>query len=189
MLWGVLFFFSANPSGGNFAYSLFGNDQGTYLPKYNEYFVRVTANANIGNGYNMISLFQTEEVLFNRAEAYVYKGDGTNALADLNTFLSLRVSGYNPVTHTLTIAKNNAFYNTTNSGGALLQTIIDFRRREFMHEGMRWFDILRYKIPVMHNVLGNDGKSTTVMLSATDNRRVLQIPQEVSLSGVPQNPR
>jgi starch-binding outer membrane protein, SusD/RagB family len=186
---GQSLYFGSIPSGGSWAYSLFGSDRGVYLPKYNEYFVRVTANANIGNGYNMVPLFQTEEVLFNRAEAYVYKGDGTGALADLNTFLSLRISGYNAATHNLTIAKNNAFYGTTNSAGALLQTILDFRRREFMHEGMRWFDILRYKIPVTHNVLGNDGKSSTITLSATDNRRVLQIPQEVSLSGIPQNPR
>ena len=186
---GRLLYFSPNPSGGNWAYSVFGNDQGFYLPKYNEYFVRVTANANIGNGYNMIPLFQTEEVLFNRAEALVYKGDGAGALADLNTFLSLRIRSYSPATHNLTIAKNNAFYGTTNSGGALLQTILDFRRVEFMHEGMRWFDLLRYKVPVTHNILGNDGKSKTITLSATDNRRVLQIPQEASLSGVPANPR
>jgi starch-binding outer membrane protein, SusD/RagB family len=183
-------FFGPNPSGGNWAYSVFGNDRGFYLPKYNEYFVRVTANANIGNGYNMVPLFQTEEVLFNRAEAYVYKGDGAGALADLNTFLSLRVANYNPATHNLTIAKNNAFYGTSNSSGALLQTILDLRRREFIHEGMRWFDVLRYKIPVTHNVLLPDGRNgTPITLSATDNRRVLQIPQEATLSGVPQNPR
>ncbi|MDZ7898370.1 MAG: RagB/SusD family nutrient uptake outer membrane protein [Arcicella sp.] len=196
---GRTLFLGRNPSGGDWAYSLFGNDQGTYLPKYNEYFVRVTANANIGNGYNMVPLFQTEEVLFNRAEALVYKGDGAGALADLNTFLSLRVGTtqadrsivYNPAVHTLTIAKNNAFYGTTNSAGALLQTILDFRRCEFMHEGMRWFDILRYKLPVTHNILSDDGitNRSTITLSPTDNRRVLQIPQEASLSGVPQNPR
>ena len=182
-------YFGANPSGGALAYSLFGSDRGVYLPKYNEYFVRVTANANIGNGYNMISLFQTEEVLFNRAEAYLYKGDATSALADLNTFLSLRVKSYVPATHNLTIAKNNAFYGTTNSGGALLTTILDYRRREFMHEGMRWFDILRYKLPVTHNMLSADGKSSTITLTADDKRKVLQIPQEVSLSGLAQNPR
>ncbi len=186
---GQSLYFGANPSGGSWAYSLFGSDRGVYLPKYNEYFVRVSANANIGNGYNMIPLFQTEEVLFNRAEALVYKGDGTGALADLNTFLSLRIAGYNPASHNLTTAKTNAFYGTTNSAGALLQTILDFRRREFMHEGMRWFDILRYKLAVNHNILSNTGTSTTITLSATDNRRVLQIPQEASLSGVPANPR
>ena len=142
----------------------------------------------------MNPLFTTEEALLNRAEAYVYKGDGTNCLADLNTFLSLRVGTlnpntgqiiFNPAIHNLTIAKNNAFYNTTNSGGALLQTIIDFRRREFMHEGMRWFDLLRYNVLVTHvNFNG-----TSQVLAAGDKRRVLQIPQESSLSGMPLNPR
>ena len=178
-------YFGTNPAGGNFAYSLFGSENGVYIPKYNELFVRVNPSANIGNGYNMNPLFTTEEVLFNRAEAYLNKGDGTNCLADLNTFLSLRITAYNPALHTLTIAKNNAFYNTTNSGGALLQTILDYRRREFMHEGMRWFDILRYKIPVTHNNL-NGTKQT---LAADDKRKVLQIPQESVLSGMPLNPR
>ena len=186
---GLSLFYGANPSGGAFAYQLFGSEQGVYLPKYNEYFVRVTANANIGDGYNMIPLFQTEEVLFNRAEALLYKGDGAGSLADLNTFLSLRISSYNPATHNLTIAKNNAFYGTTNSSGALLQTILDFRRREFMHEGMRWFDLLRYKVAVTHNVRASDGKITTITLAADDKRKVLQIPQEVSLSGLTANPR
>ena len=178
-------YFGANPAGGNFAYSLFGSENGIYLPKYNELFVRVTASADIGNGYNMNPLFTTEEVLFNRAEAYLNKGDGTNCLADLNTFLSLRIAGYNPALHTLTIAKNNAFYGTTNSSGALYQSLIDYRRREFMHEGMRWFDILRFKIPVTHKNIGG----TQQILTADDKRRVLQIPQEASLSGMPLNPR
>ncbi|PWK27841.1 SusD-like starch-binding protein associating with outer membrane [Arcicella aurantiaca] len=178
-------YFGANPAGGSFAYSLFGSDNGVYLPKYNEYFVRINSSANIGNGFNMNPLFTTEEVLFNRAEAYLYKNDVTNCLADLNTFLSLRIANYSPASHTLTVAKNNAYYGTTNTSGALLQTIIDYRRREFMHEGMRWFDLLRYKIPVTHYNI--DGTSQT--LTATDKRRVLQIPQEASLSGMALNPR
>ena len=195
---GRALFFGPNPSSGDWAYSVFGNDQGFYLPKYNEYFVRVSANANIGNGYNMIPLFQTEEVLFNRAEALIYKGDGAGALADLNTFLSLRVGtrnpttglfAYNPAAHTLTLAKNNAFYGNANSASNLLLTVLNFRRIEFMHEGMRWFDLLRYKAPITHNVIASDGKVTTVTLTADDKRKVLQIPQEVSLSGLTQNPR
>jgi starch-binding outer membrane protein, SusD/RagB family len=184
---GRTLYFGTNPAGGSFAYSLFGGENGVYLPKYNELFVRVSAGANIGNGYCMNPLFTTEEVLFNRAEAYLYKNDGTNCLADLNTFLSLRIANYTPASHTLTIAKNNAYYGATSAqaGGALLQTIIDYRRREFMHEGMRWFDLLRYKIPVTHK--NQDGTSQT--LAADDKRRVLQIPQESSLSGMTLNPR
>jgi starch-binding outer membrane protein, SusD/RagB family len=194
-LYGTDFNPAPHPAGGAFTYQRFSiNNTSTLLPKYNELFIRISPSANIGNGYNMNPLFTTEEALLNRAEAYVYKGDGTNSLADLNTFLSLRVGTlnvstgqiiYNPSIHTLTIAKNNAFYNTTNSGGALLQTIIDYRRREFIHEGMRWFDLLRYNVPVTHvNFNG-----TSQVLAAGDKRRVLQIPQEASLSGMPLNPR
>ncbi len=178
-------YFGGSPSGGSFSYSLFGNENGVYLPKFNEYFVRVSPSSNIGNGYNMIPLFTTEEVLFNRAEANLYLGNGAACLADLNTFLSLRIASYNPASHTLTTAKNNAWYGTTNTGGALLQTIIDFRQMEFMHEGLRWFDILRYELDVTHN--NQDGSSQT--LAADDKRKVLQIPQEAVLAGMPLNPR
>lgn len=179
-------FSGANPSGGAWAYQLFSiNNETSLLPKYNEFFVTTSPTSNIGSGYNMNPLFTTEEVLLNRAEAYLYKGDGTNCLADLNTFLSQRILNYVPATHNLTIAKNNAFYGTTNSSGALLQTIIDFRRREFIHEGMRWFDLLRYKIPVTHT----NFNGTSQTLAADDKRKVLQIPQEASLSGMPLNPR
>jgi starch-binding outer membrane protein, SusD/RagB family len=176
----------ANPSGGAFAYDVYGaSDEFLNIPKYNELFVRLNPSSLIGNGYLMIPVLTTEEVLLNRAEAYLYKGDGTNCLADLNTFLSLRILNYTPATHNLTIAKNNAFYRTTNTGLALLQTILDFRRREFIHEGMRWFDVLRYGIEVTHTVRGG----TNIVLKADDKRRVLQIPQEASLSGLPLNPR
>jgi starch-binding outer membrane protein, SusD/RagB family len=196
-LYGTDFNPAPNPSGGAFLYQRFSiNNESTLLPKYNELFISVSPSANIGNAYNMNPLFTTEEVLLNRAEAYLYKNDGTNCLADLNTFLSQRVGTlnpntgqiiYNPAAHTLTIAKNNAFYGATNaqSGGALLQTIIDFRRREFIHEGMRWFDLLRYNIPVTHT----NFNGTSQTLAAGDKRRVLQIPQEASLSGMPLNPR
>lgn len=178
-------YFGGSPSGGSFSYSLFGNERGVYLPKFNEYFVRVSPSSNIGNGYNMIPLFTTEEVLFNRAEANLYLGNETACLADLNTFLSLRITSYSAASHTLTTTKNNAWYGTTNTKGALLQTIIDFRQMEFMHEGLRWFDILRYKVAVTHD--NQDGTSQT--LAADDKRKVLQIPQESVLAGMPLNPR
>ncbi len=182
---GRALFFSTQPGGGSLSYSLFGSERGVYLPKYNELFVRINPSADIGNGYLMMPLFTTEEVLFNRAEAYVYKGNTEGALGDINTFLSLRIANFDPKLHTLTVAKNNAFYRTTNANNGLLNCILDYRRKEFIHEGMRWFDLLRYKRPVVHTNI--DGSSQT--LSATDNKRVLQIPQEVVLSGMEQNPR
>jgi starch-binding outer membrane protein, SusD/RagB family len=179
-------FDNPNPSGGLWAYDVYGGTpEFLNLPKYNELFVRLNPSSNIGNVYLMMPALTTEEVLFNRAEAYLYKNDYTNCLADLNTFLSLRILNYVPATHNLTVAKNNAFYGTTNTIAAIRQTLLDCRRREFIHEGMRWFDILRYNIPVTHNVIGK----TSITLAADDKRRALQLPQEASLSGLPLNPR
>lgn len=68
---------------------------------------------------------------------------------------------------------------------ALVLTALDFRRAEFLHEGMRWFDILRWHIPVTHSRIS--GESST--LTPDDDRRVLQIPATAELSGLEKNPR
>ncbi len=178
-------YFGEQPGGGSLSYSLFGSERGVYLPKFNELFVRVNPSADIGNGYIMVSLFTTEEVLFNRAEAYLNKGNTAAFLNDINTFLSLRIDGYTANTHNLTVAKNNAFYGTNSTNEALFETLLYYRRVEFMHEGLRWFDLLRFKVPITHNNI-NGGSQ---VLAADDKRRVLQIPQESALSGMPLNPR
>jgi hypothetical protein len=55
-----------------------------------------------------------------------------------------------------------------------------------MHEGLRWFDIKRFQIPVTH-VLA-DGSA--IGLDADDNRQVLQIPQAaIDIGGLQPNPR
>jgi hypothetical protein len=64
-------------------------------------------------------------------------------------------------------------------------TLLDFKRAEFVQEGMRWFDLLRYNIPVTHTT--TDGQVLT--LEADDKRRVFQIPESAKLSGVELNPR
>jgi hypothetical protein len=174
-------------TGGNFAFSLYSISEGTHMlvPKIDEYFVKLSVNAEIGNPYVMVPLFTVEEVLFNRAEAYTYTGNTTAAIADLNTYASARINNYSPVTHNITAAKINAAFNTTNLQNGLIQAILFYKRAEFIHEGMRWFDILRYKLPVVHTT--RDGQTLT--LTADDPRKVLQIPQSTSLSGLSPNPR
>jgi len=68
---------------------------------------------------------------------------------------------------------------------ATLATLLDFKRAEFVQEGMRWFDLLRYNLPVTHNT--TDGQK--LVLAASDKRRVFQIPESARLSGVELNPR
>jgi len=59
------------------------------------------------------------------------------------------------------------------------------KRAEFVQEGMRWMDILRLKMPVTHMTT----KGEVFELAADDKRKLIQLPEEVTLSGVPSNPR
>ena len=133
----------------------------------------------------MVPLFTVEEVLFNQTEAYAYTGNITAALANLNTYASTRINNYNPITNNITADKINAVFGTTDIKQGLIKAVLYYKRAEFIHEGMRWFDILRYKIPVVHTTI--DGQTMT--LGPDDLRRVLQIPQSTSLSGLAPNPR
>ncbi|MGX5817709.1 RagB/SusD family nutrient uptake outer membrane protein [Chitinophaga lutea] len=159
--------------------------QNYLMPKINEYFVRTSVNAEIGLGYIMVPLFTTEEVLFNRAEAYAYLNNTTAAIADLNTYASTRINNYDPVDNLISTTRIRQYYGITDARTGIIRTILDFKRAEYAQEGMRWFDILRYRIPVTH--MTTDGEVIT--LTGDDPRRLFQIPPSAGESGVPQNPR
>ncbi|HJU46078.1 MAG TPA: RagB/SusD family nutrient uptake outer membrane protein [Chitinophagaceae bacterium] len=169
----------------SFINQTYGGDNTVYIPKVNEYFVRRSVNADIGTAYVMVPLFTMEEALFSRAEAFVYVNNTAAAIDLLNIYLGTRINNYNPAIHTLTGPKAMTYYSTTNLQLALINLIIDYRQAEFIHEGMRWFDILRYDIPVQH--LLEDG--TTITLAAGSKQRLFQLPQSVTLSGLALNPR
>ncbi len=175
-----------NVTGGRWVYPVYyyGN-QDYFVPKLTEYFVKASVNAEIGDPYVMTPLFTTEEVLFNRAEANVYLGNTSAALQDLNLFASKRINNYISSQHTLTTTKIRNYYGIDDVKEALIQTILDFKRAEFIQEGMRWFDIQRYKLPVTHYTVTGQ----TIVLTQDDKRRVLQLPQSVLTSGIELNPR
>jgi starch-binding outer membrane protein, SusD/RagB family len=68
---------------------------------------------------------------------------------------------------------------------AALNAVLDFKRAFFLHEGMRWFDILRLHIPVTHTTVQGE----TFELTPDDNRRVLQLPSLTKQAGLEPNPR
>jgi hypothetical protein len=179
-------------TGGNFAFSLYsvGGDH-KLVPKINEYFVKVSVNAEIGIPYVMVPLFTVEEVLFNRAEANTYTNNTSAAIADLNVYASTRIDNYSATTHNITAAKINSVFGTTDIREGLIKAILYYKRAEFIHEGMRWFDILRYKLEVIHTTSPDPMGAVTELarLSADDPRKVLQIPASTSLSGLTPNPR
>ena len=150
--------------------------------KFEFLFERTSLTSDVGLYYTIISAFRGEEVLLNRAEAYVQKNQLNLALADLQLYVSRRYEG-NPA---LTLPLLRATYQSTNNQLVTLQYILDERRKEFMHEGLRWFDIKRYQMPVQHRL----ENGTTITLESDDNRKVLQLPQTaLDVGGLEPNPR
>ncbi len=150
--------------------------------KFEFLFERSSLTSDVGLYYTIISAFRGEEVLLNRAESYVFKNDLSLALADLQVYISRRYEG-NP---TLTLQQLRSYYGSNNNQFVTLSFILDERRKEFIHEGLRWFDIKRYQIPVRH-FLEN---GTPIQLEGDDKRQVLQLPQAaLDVGGLEENPR
>lgn len=174
-----------NVSGSFYAYDLYGANPQVYnIPKFYEHFVRENLSANSGQPFNTIPLITGEEALLNRAEAYFWLNNPNAAINDLNAFISQNIDDYNPGTDRVTASKCASYYGTSGSAGIFF-AILDFKRAFFMHEGMRWFDILRLRIPVVHSTQSGE----QIYLAPDDNRRVLQLPALTKQAGLEPNPR
>lgn len=134
-------------------------------------------------------LFSADEALMNRAEAYVLTGKYDLALKDLNDFAAVRIDAYDVTKDLITDQKVLDFYNTTDLKGGLLKNVLDFKRKAFAHEGIRWFDINRHGIEIEHKHYDSNMQETVDILKKGDLRRVFQLPASVTLSGLPMNPR
>jgi hypothetical protein len=163
-----------------------GNETVYNIPKFREHEVKLTVSATTGDPYNMIPLFTAEEVLFNRAEANAMLGNSAQTVADLDIYLSRRIVSYSATADKFSTAKATAFFPTLSVQDALVGTILNFKRQEYMHEGLRWLDIVRLKIPIVHTVF--NGQSS-IALGADDPRRLIQIPQDAVAAGLAANPR
>lgn len=160
--------------------------------KFKELFFETKIGSGFGDPYIMIPLLTADELLMNRAESYVRKAqpDFTLALQDINVFLSTRIRNYNASTHSVTLDKVKAYYNTQDEKQGLINTILDLKRAEFMQEGLRWFDILRHGLTVKHSIVdGNNKLVKTLELGKNDLRRVFQLPQPALKAGLALNPR
>ena len=164
-------------------YPLFirGTD-GYALGKYEFLFERTSITSNVGYNYTIMPVFRGEEVLLNRAEAYVNTGQNSAALADLQIYVNKRYTE-KPI---VTLQSLQNYYRTSDSQAAIMAFIIDERDKEFIHEGLRWFDIKRFNLPVTH--ITETGAAIT--LGENDLRKVLQIPQNaIDVGGLEPNPR
>ncbi len=176
-------FFGPNPTNGTYEESTLGaTPQFINFPKFNAQ----------STGYAVLPLFNMEEVLMNRAEANIRLHNYQAATNDLNSWISKNVENkgssnqnlpYDPSINNVSPASLMAYYGLSQDS-AMIQAVLDFKRVTYMQEGLRWFDILRLKIPVTHTGLG-----INTTLTADDPRRLLQLPLEAPSEGMPLNPR
>lgn len=168
------------------------------------------------NGYGYIHgvtrAFTTNETLLCRAEAKAQLGDLDGAVNDLRMW----AQGYNVQGQmdtlangnvNLTLAKIKNFYNAdgvnpnwapvlhtndicpgwvlSNDQLAVIRCALHFRRLEGIHTGLRWHDIKRYGIEIEHY----QGTDPVRKLVWNDDRRAIQLPQEVINAGMAPNVR
>lgn len=157
--------------------------------RYESLFERSSLNSNVGTPYHIGIMFRGEEVLMNRVEINIYQNKLGEALADLQILTDRRYTGADV---TLTMDLLRAFYGAENDPSftdqdVLLNYLLLERRKEFIGQGYRWFDLKRYQFSVDH--LQSDGVSVD-RLEANDKRKVLQIPPSaVDVGGLEKNPR
>lgn len=174
-----------------------GSDQCSFIPKYPNR-LETSNGSSFGIPNTIIPLFTMEEVLFNRAEAYVMSNQFDKALDDLNAYFQKRSSNYSSANNITEQSiryiyedldwekpELTPFYTISEQQNLYLWYLLDLRRREFIHEGMRWFDIRRFNIAITHTTV--DGETLT--LPKDDPRRVLQLPAQAIAIGMEANPR
>ncbi|MEG1187344.1 MAG: RagB/SusD family nutrient uptake outer membrane protein [Bacteroidales bacterium] len=183
-------------------------DYGVFFMNAGELFEYTDKVAGIGYPHIVRAEFTAEETLLCRAEAYVFKNQLGNALADLQCWDDSRKN--TPTTTiknfpTLTEALIKSFYtpqkplfyfqlnNTVISPEfqvseeqlPYVQCVLHFRRLENIFMGLRWFDLKRYGIEITHKI----GKTDVKTLSPLDGRRAIQLPAEVIAAGITPNIR
>jgi hypothetical protein len=193
-----LFTASTNPfsKGWLFKFYSYNSSRTLFTPKFEEYFKYTNISAGIGIAYCGIVLLSNDEFYLNRIEALVMKGRVTEANTELEYFLGTRTALYNAATDKLTEARIvslypviadelTPFYTMTAVQTSYVKAIAQARRRDFVHEGLRWLDVKRFNIVVNHTTFGLPVNT----LAKDDKRRALQIPLAASNYGVEKNPR
>ncbi|MBR8730112.1 RagB/SusD family nutrient uptake outer membrane protein [Porphyromonas levii] len=165
---------------------------GQYVAKFDELSIYGHEGSKPRGLYVTNVLLTTDEVMLNRMEAYAMLGEYERSIDDLLVYLRSKFGidlTCGRTDYTWTDSKNydiyTPFYGMTIKQLALIKIITDFRQKEFVHEGMRWFDIRRFYMPVKR-----DSKSALYRpLLKEDPRKLLQIPVEAINRGLEPNIR
>ncbi len=177
---------------------IYGKEQYAFYPKLHGFLQYNDIMA--GTGYlNIVNtVFTTDETLLCRAEANVMLKNYTEATNDLSMWYRSHTTEEAP---DLTESYIESYYSKADiiikpmlNPGFLIEDgkqtnfihcVLNFRRCETLHEGLRWFDIKRFGIEIVHNIHGQNDDILTI----TDLRRAVQIPADVISAGMIANPR
>jgi tetratricopeptide (TPR) repeat protein len=191
-------------------YSVFSNQDiaRVMVRKIGYYFEYTDRSSGIGYAHSVLSVFNAEETLLCRAEAYALQQKYDKALADINTLLKafssspgLTLDGiksyyagvnyYAPKVPTVKKKFNADFAIEPLTEEPLLQCILQLRRLVTLHEGLRWQDIKRYGMVIYRREMNANMKvaALTDSLTVNDPRRAIQLPQDVITAGLTANPR
>lgn len=166
--------------------------EGVYTAKFNELALFGSTGTRPRELYNTNVLFTTDEVLLNRMEALTMLARYDEATDDLLTLLQAKYHITPPCGRSTYTNSSEGLYNqispyygVSRKQLGLLKIILDFRQKEFMHEGLRWFDLRRFYIAVKRSSRHERYRP----LERDDYRKALQIPQEAIRRGLKPNPR
>lgn len=167
-----------------------------FILKWGYFFKRMDVNSDIGYYVTMTPVIEAEEALFNRMEANAMLKNYTAVEQDLDMFFSKRMTNYTAANNVseskiITAYENNSksdsplnpWYDLDSKTRTYLNCIIDTRRREFYYEGLRWFDVRRFNLKVVHQVKNG----SPITLQENDARKALQIPVAAQQNGLTPN--
>ncbi len=181
-------------------------EYGVFFVKAGEVFEYTDKVNGIGYAHIVRCEFTAEETLLCRAEAKLYLGDKSGALADLKIWDDARQNNTSSVANPMDPLTDNAilsFYAKNDPGYGIvkplhidelypcnysvnddilpyLQCVLHYRRIETVYDGYRWFDIKRYGLEITHKI----GRDRVEVLTMDDARKAFQIPAEVISAGL-----
>ncbi len=165
---------------------------GFYMAKFDELSLYNSTSFNPKDLYVTNVLFSTDEVFLNRMEAYAMLQNYEQSISDLKDYMKGKFNVELPCVNSSYTSTSNEnykifspFYGLTIKQLALIKIITDFRQKEFLHEGLRWFDIRRFYMPIKRTTK----YSYYQPLRKDDPRKLLQIPVEAIERGMTPNPR
>ena len=134
--------------------------------------------------YEIMPLLRGEEVFLNRLEALIHDGSLEDAEEQLKQFVENRYSGgqsgfsydYYKSEYQTMLAPD------LSEADLLMQMVLDERRREFVQEGLRWFDMKRFKLfPITHEDING------ITYTLTLDKAALEIPDDAIINGLEPN--